>query len=140
MNASLASKTGWSAVASVCSLFGRLIAQIMIARMLGPDGVGRIAYIIWLIEIAYVFSCFGLPTSLTRYLAELHGQKKTEPAARFAQWVFVRYLVLALLCSAVVGVLFFRSSQYAGAESVLPSLIVLFLSRCLPPFNHALPH
>lgn len=28
-NASLASKTGWSAVASVCSLFGRLIELFM---------------------------------------------------------------------------------------------------------------
>ena len=113
-------------MASFCGLFGRLIAQIMIVRMLGPDGVSRIAYMVWPIEVANVFSNFGLPTSLTRYLAQLHGQKKTQLAASFAQWVFVRYLVLALLGSVAVGVAFFRWSQYAGAESVLPVLTVLF--------------
>jgi len=124
-------------LASVISLFGRLIVQVMIARMLGPDGVGRIAYIVWLIEIANVFSCFGLPTSLTRYLAELHGQRDEKQTSRFAQWVFLRYLVLSLIGSGVVGLLFFRSPQYAGAESVLPVLMLLFLAYGLQAINRA---
>ena len=124
-------------MASVCSLFGRLGAQVIIARMLGPYGLGRIAYIMWLIEIANIFSCFGLPSSLTRYLAELHGQKKSEQATSFAQWVFLRYLLLALIGSVVVGVLFFHSSQYVEAESGLPVLMVLFLANGLQMINQA---
>jgi len=105
--------------------------------MLGPDGVGRIAYIVWLIEIANVFSCFGLPSTLTRYVAELHGQKKSAQATHFAQWVFIRYMLLILLGSVFVGFLFFRSSQYAGFESVLPLLMVLFLAYGLQAINRA---
>ncbi len=134
---SLARKAGWSAVASVCSLCGRLVTQIMIARMLGPEGLGRIAYMIWLIEIANLLVCFGLPSSLTRYLAELNGQGKAAEAIRFAQWVFVRYALLALIGSVGIGVLFRFSSQYAGLESALPVLMVLFLARGLETINHS---
>lgn len=105
--------------------------------MLGPEGVGRIAYIVWLIEIANVFSCFGLPITLTRYLAELHGRGATEQATSFAQWIFIRYLFLAVLGSAVVGMLFIRSSQYTGSASILPVLLLLFLSNGLQAINQA---
>jgi O-antigen/teichoic acid export membrane protein len=121
----------------MCNLGGRLIAQIIIARLLGPDGTGRIAYLVWLIEIATLMVCFGLPHSLTRYLAELHGQRRIAQASQFAQWVFVRYLVLATLGTMVVGVLFVFSSQYAGSESILPLLMVLFLVRGLELINQA---
>ncbi len=121
----------------MCNLGGRLIAQIIIARLLGPDGTGRIAYLVWLIEIANLLICFGLPSSLTRYLAELHGQRKGAQASRFAQWVFVRYLILAILGSAVVGVFFVFSSQYVDSKSVLPLLMVLFLVRGLELINQA---
>ena len=134
---SLASKTGWNAMASFISLCGRLVVQVVIARMLGPDGVGRIAYMVWLIEIANLLVCFGLPSSLTRYLAELHGQQKLGEASRFAQWVFIRYLLLTLLGSVTVGILFFSSSQYSGAESALPALMLLFLVYGLQAINQA---
>lgn len=105
--------------------------------MLGMDGVGRIAYIMWLIEIANVFSCFGLPSSLTRYLAELHGQKDTENALRFGHWVFLRYLTLSLIGSVIVGILFFCSSHYVGAEAMLPVVMLLFLANGLQSINQA---
>ena len=121
----------------MCSLIGRLVVQIMIARMLGPEGLGRIAYMVWLIEIGNVVSNFGLPGTLTRYLAELHGQGKKEQAVVFAQWVYLRYLGLAFAGSATVGVLFFNSSQYADLKSALPLLILLFLTRGLQTINQA---
>ena len=124
-------------MASFISLCGRLVVQVVIARMLGPDGVGRIAYMVWLIEIANLLVCFGLPSSLTRYLAELHGQQKPGEASRFAQWVFIRYLLLTLLGSVTVGILFFSSLQYSGAESALPALMLLFLVYGLQAINQA---
>ena len=134
---SLAEKTTWSAAASSCNLLGRFVVQIMIARMLGPDGVGRIAYIVWLIEITNLMTSFGFPGSLTRYLAELKGQNRGDEAADFARWVFIRYLMITLLGSVVVGVLFFNSSQYSGTQYVFPLLIVLFFARGLETINRA---
>ena len=134
---SLAEKTTWSAAASSCNLLGRFIVQIMIARMLGPDGVGRIAYIVWLIEITNLLTCFGFPNSLTRYLAELNGQNRLDEAAGFAQWIFIRYLMMTLWGSVIIGVLFFYSSQYSGAQSSLPFLVALFFTRGLETINRS---
>ena len=111
--------------------------QVLIARMLGPEGVGRIAYMIWLIEITNLLCCLGLPNSLTRYLAELHGQHESARAAQFAHWVFLRFLLLSLIGAAVLGVLFFHSSQYAEIATALPLLMVLFVARALEAINRA---
>ena len=134
---SLAEKTTWSAAASSCNMFGRFIVQIMIARMLGPDGVGRIAYIVWLIEITNLLTCFGFPGSLTRYLAELKGQNRSDEASDFARWIFMRYLMMTLLGSVVIGVLYYHSSQYSESQSIFALLIVLFFARGLETINRA---
>ena len=41
--ATLASKTGWNAAASIFSIGGRMLVQVVLARTLGPEGVGRLA-------------------------------------------------------------------------------------------------
>lgn len=137
MNASLAAKSSWNALAGICNLFGRLIAQITIARMLGADGLGKIAYIVWLIEIGNLLVNLGLPSSLTRYLAELHGQKQTELAAQMAKWVFLRYLALALIGAIAVAVMFRFSHQFSGQHKFLPILGLLFLTRGFEMINKA---
>lgn len=134
---SLTQKTAWSVLASFYNLFGRLVVQVMIARMLGPDGVGSIAYMVWLIEIANLLACLGLTSTLTRYVAEMYGQQKIAEANSFAQWVFILYFMLILVGSVAVGLLFFHSSQYAGLESALLPLILLFIARGLEAINRA---
>lgn len=134
---SLAAKAGWSAAASVGNLSGRLVAQIMIARMLGPDGVGRIAYMLWLIEIASLLANLGLPSSLTRYLAELYGQQRSDEAEQFARWVFIRFVLFSLLGSVLLVILFSQSSQHSQGRFALPALVALFLARGLENINRA---
>lgn len=136
-NRSLAHKTAWSAAASICNLCGRLAVQITLARTLGPEGVGRLAYIVWLIEVSNLLVCLGLPNSLTRYLAELHGHHQAEEAGRFARWVYLRYLLLALVGAMAVGLFFLRSPESGGIESALPLLMLLFVARGLESINHA---
>ncbi|MDZ7619853.1 MAG: oligosaccharide flippase family protein, partial [Patescibacteria group bacterium] len=132
-----ARKTGWSAAASLGNLAGRLMAQIIIARQLGPEGTGRIAYLVWLIEIANLLVCFGLPSSFTRFVAELHGRGEHDTAAGFARWVFVRYLALMSLGSLIVGTLVMLSPQSGDFESLLPLLMILFVARGLETINAA---
>ncbi len=69
----LLSKTAWSALASLLNTVGSFVSGIVVARTLGPTVVGTLAYIVWLVSIANVLTNLGLQSSLTRYLAELHG-------------------------------------------------------------------
>jgi len=128
---SLTSKAGWSSVASICNLVGRLVVQIMIARKLGPGGVGRIAYIMWLVEITNLLTCFGLPNTLTRYIAELFGQRREHDAVRFAQWIFIRYFLFAIVGALTVSILFYCSSQYQGSNMLLFTLMIFYLINAL---------
>lgn len=128
---SIANKTLWSSLASVCGMSGRLIAQVIIARMLGPDGVGRVAYVVWLVEITNLFCSFGLPRSLTRYLAELNGQGQHEQARFFSNWVFIRYLTLILFGSAFLAALLIFSSDNITSYLVIITLIILFCVHSL---------
>lgn len=132
---SLAKKTGWSAVGGLCGLLGRGVAQIVIARLLGPDGVGRIAYMIWVIEIANVFTNLGLPGSMSRYVAELHGAGKQKEASTLAQWIYLSYLALAIVGTVAAGVFFFKSSQYEWSSAILPLFVAVFLVRGLALIN-----
>jgi O-antigen/teichoic acid export membrane protein len=123
---SLAKKTTWSAAGTLCSLAARFITQVIIARMLGPEGVGRIAYMFWLIEIVALCTSFGLPSSFTRFMAELHGQNSLGQARSFAGWIKNRYLVLTLLGAITVACLctFFANLD---VEPVVPALLALLL-------------
>lgn len=83
-------KTAWNTVASLATMVSRLLASIVIARSLGTDGTGWIAYLMWVSETAAVLIATGYPESLPRYLAELTGQNKI--AMGLARWIFRRYL------------------------------------------------
>jgi O-antigen/teichoic acid export membrane protein len=136
-NQSLTRKIGWSAIASAFGSFGRLMAHVAVARMLGPDGVGQLAYILWLIEVVNVLCSFGLPNCLTRYVAELNGRCEAIQASVFARWLFLRYLILALVGSIVVGVLFGHSSQHTNQRPLLPVLMLYSIVRSLQVLNQA---
>ena len=126
---SLAGKTAWSGAASFSGLLGRLIAGIIIARLLGPDGTGRIAYLVWIVETANLIANLGLQTSLTRYLAELSGQGKHESLQGFAVWIYTRYLLLAVMGAAAVGVIAQNLASPSQPRGIWLLLCLLFLSR-----------
>lgn len=90
-------------MASIISLAGRLVAGIIIARMLGTSGAGRIAYLVWIADTANILTNLGLQNSLTRFLAELGGQDNDQRARGFAVWIFRRYLFLVFVGACGVG-------------------------------------
>ncbi|MEN6450741.1 MAG: oligosaccharide flippase family protein, partial [Thermoguttaceae bacterium] len=133
----LARKSARAAAASACSLFGRLGVQVVLARLLGSEGLGLIAYFLWLIETGVLLAGLGLPNSLTRYLAELLGRGESEQAAALARWIHLRYLSITAVGAAMLGVLYYRSASYAEWPSALPILVLLFLLRSLENLNLA---
>ncbi len=130
-NASLVGKTAWSAVASFVSLAGRLVASIIIARSLGTEGVGRIAYFVWIVEMANVLTNLGLRTSMTRFLAELGGQEGGKRARDFAGWIYRRYLLLSLVGVCAVGIVTRAFASSDDSTAIWMLLALLFLARGL---------
>lgn len=129
---SLAGKTAWSALATAISLITRFVAGVVIARQLGPDGMGRVAYVLWTAEIAGVVCGGGLLFGLTRFQAELYGRGEAGLAAGLGRWVFLRSLALTLLGGTILislGVLF-RPVRLASASTSIWVLAgLLFLAQ-----------
>ena len=134
---SLISKTGWNSLSSISSLIGRLLVQIMIARLLGPDGMGRIAYLIWLIEIVNLATNFGLSSSLTRFLADLHGRDQTSQAINFASWIYIRFIGMSVVGTMMIGIIFPVLPRFHQDHSELPILMMLFLAFGMQSINQS---
>ena len=137
MTDTLGTKTLWSATASVVGVLARVTCSILIARLLGPDGVGRIAYVVWMVEMTGLVVQLGLGQSLTRYLAELHGSGRGEEARALTGWIAVRYAALTVLGAAAVvslgpGV---ASDRYGPSLWLLAG--VLFLAKALETLYRA---
>ncbi|MDW8002946.1 MAG: oligosaccharide flippase family protein [Deltaproteobacteria bacterium] len=96
MKQPLSQKVLLSASASTVSLTSRFFVQILLARLLGPQGMGQVAYITWLAEITSVLFSFSLPSTLTKFLAELRGAGSEKHVPVIARWIYVRYVVLLL--------------------------------------------
>lgn len=76
----LARNSLWSGIGSIGNSIGTLICSIAIARILGPEGAGHWAYIIWLSATVGAIMGFGLPETLTRYIAECRGKNLQQQA------------------------------------------------------------
>ncbi|MCZ2078948.1 MAG: lipopolysaccharide biosynthesis protein [Bryobacterales bacterium] len=129
--ASLAQKTAWAAAASAVDLLGRLAGQILFARMLGPDGFGRLAYWVWLVEMLNLVASFGLQSSLIRYHAELQANREHEQAVALGQWIYAR--VLGSICVSAVAVVFLLSQWQSPDISGIgiAAIVALLLLRRL---------
>jgi O-antigen/teichoic acid export membrane protein len=100
----LAQQTGWSALGSFAIIASRFIIGIVIARLLGPNGTGRLAYLLWLAETMNVVASFGLQTTAARFIADLRGQGSQNGVSALAHWLYVRYFALALIGSTLIAV------------------------------------
>ncbi len=120
----LARNTGWNVVASIASLIGRLGSVIILARLLGPTGMGQVAYMIWIAEIIRLLTSLGLPNGISRYLAELYGQGQAEQAKGLIKWAFQRNFGLVLLGITLLGLI---GGFYEDLDSLTPWLILSVL-------------
>jgi len=135
--ATLATKTLWSGLASLVTVSGGFLCNLLIARLLGVEGTGRVAYLVWLGEIGTVVFTLGLAPSLTRYLAELGADGRDDGARGFASWAARRYASLALLGTAGVVAFGPRLTQGSLSSAAWAAVGALFLGRGLEALYRA---
>jgi O-antigen/teichoic acid export membrane protein len=124
-SSSLSSRTFWNATGSLVAALGRIVSAVVIARQLGPEVAGKYAFLAVLAEfLTQIVSC-GLPSTLTRYLAEASGKDNREGRAGLLRWVTRRYAVLAAIGSTAA---FIGLSGYALTTNLLLSLFLLSLT------------
>jgi O-antigen/teichoic acid export membrane protein len=127
---SLAAKSIWSAFASVIGILGRFASNIMIARILGPIGIGQFAFLTCVCESIYVVANFGLSNGMTRYVAELQGGGRNNEIKGLMKWIYKRSVV-ACLSGCVLLMLFLwwygKQTHYLSVFLIF-SLVLAFIA------------
>lgn len=66
-----------NAVAGVCTTFGGFASSIVIARLLGVQGTGAVAFATWAVTVAVIVADIGVPGALSRFLPEAEARDPT---------------------------------------------------------------
>ncbi len=119
-------KTAWSTVANACTALGNVLATVIVARALGPEGAGRTAYLLWAATTGALVVSFGLPACLQRYVAEFHGRGDDARAQRLARDLVRRIVAIA---AAVVVAAVIALHAFERADALSLALLVLFASH-----------
>jgi O-antigen/teichoic acid export membrane protein len=62
-------------VAGLLSLLAGLASSIVVARLLGVEGAGAVAYALWIMTAATLASDLGIPQALLRFAAQEEGER-----------------------------------------------------------------
>src|SRR3954452_23660799 len=89
----------WSVLGRVLPLMQLLVLSVVAARFLGPEGAGRQSFIAFVGLTALLVATAGVPGSLSRFTAELHGASAGGVAVGLYRWTG-RFAALAAVAAA----------------------------------------
>lgn len=123
----LARNSLWSAIGSIGNSIGTLLCNIAVARILGPQGAGEWAYIIWLTATVGIFIGIGLPEALTRYVAELRGFNLVNEANKLTFAILKYSFILTIIGLFITIILLIYGNNYT--IQILYISVFLFVSQ-----------
>jgi O-antigen/teichoic acid export membrane protein len=91
MASGFARNSVYASVTGLSITLGNFLSSILVARLLGVEGTGVVAYMIWLVATVVVVADLGITICLSRYLPELRacGHEPTaDSLAAFLIWPF----------------------------------------------------
>jgi O-antigen/teichoic acid export membrane protein len=102
----LAHNTLHSAIAGLSIVMGGFVSNVLVARMLGVEAAGIVAFATWAITVGVMLGDVGAPGTLARYLPDLLARGRQDEARGLVRWLF-RISITA------VGVIFSAFLAYA---------------------------
>jgi len=83
-----------NALAGVCTTLGGFLSTVLVARILGLQGTGVVAFATWAVTVAVTLGDLGVTGALARFLPELRAKRGEEETAGLT-----RSLLKPFLCS-----------------------------------------
>jgi O-antigen/teichoic acid export membrane protein len=121
----LISKAIWSVAASGTTIIGGFVQGIIIARFLGPDGTGRIGYLLWIVSMFSLVAGCGMYHSATKFVAEASARSFDDGSAMIGFFAH-RLTLIALLATGLhVALLKFTLAKASDVELLLSSAYLL---------------
>ena|SRR5271165_1422482 len=123
----LARGTFWTMSGAVIARFSGLAASILVARILGREGFGRLGIIQSTVGIFQVFAGFGLGLTATKYVSEF----RTRNPQRAGRIIGFSHLV-AVLAGGTTSVLLFLASGWLAPRSLAAPDLAPILRMAAP--------
>jgi O-antigen/teichoic acid export membrane protein len=96
MSSRFARNSAFATLAGIGAAFGSFLSSVIIARILGLEGSGTVAFALWIATLIATVADLGVNASLMRYLPELTARGEPEQARHLTAFLF-RPLALASL-------------------------------------------
>src|SRR5262249_46833902 len=130
---SLAHNTLYGAIASLSTVLGGFVSNVLAARMLGVEAAGIVAFATWAITVGAMLGDLGAPGALARYLPHLRSRGLTDRADGLGQWLSrVNLVGASATCLGFLAFAFWTTRGAAGIETVsAPAFWTLVACACL---------
>jgi len=92
---------GWVFASSVVALLLHFFQKPLLARYLGPDGLGLLSMVIMLATIIELIAIFGIDGALTKYVAEYKGKEQEDKICELFSGAFVTILIIGVITSLI---------------------------------------
>jgi O-antigen/teichoic acid export membrane protein len=106
-----------------------LTTNILIARWLGPAGTGETAYLLWAATTITLVTGIGLPSALSRFVAEFSGSADRELPHAIAHWLARWHFILAVGATVIVTL----ARPFLGMSPGSAAAQYVFLA-CIPAY------
>jgi O-antigen/teichoic acid export membrane protein len=104
------------ALAGGATALASFFSSIAVARTLGVNETGSVAYIIWLVWMAAPFVDLGLSSAVGRFLPFLHGSRQYSVAAHLDRNLSRRLVIAALIAAICAGMMVWLYGHRSVAE------------------------
>lgn len=112
MSKKLIHNSAFGLAASLITTFGGFASSLVLARTLGVEGAGVVAYGIWISTTAVTLASAGVPFTLARYLPELTARGDEAEAKRLNAFLLKPYLLFSFAAPALMlGYAFYKSGR-----------------------------
>ena len=92
---------GWVFASSVVVLLLHFFQKPLLARYLGPDGLGLLSMVTMLASIIELIAIFGIDGALTKYVAEYKGKEQKDKMCELFSSAFVTILIIGVITSMI---------------------------------------
>lgn len=131
MSGALARNSAWSAVAGLATMLGGFLSSVLVARMLGVDGAGVVAFAVWAITFSVMLADLGTPGTLARYLPELEARGERDQGLVRHLFRIALAASLAIASGFLVYALWLRVGGVATAPGYDPLFWTIVGGACL---------
>jgi len=108
---------------SAVSLLCAVATSVILARTLGPQAMGLYGYTLWIAGVMVAFCHFGLPTALTRFVAERAAVNDRQGMAQAAKNILLVQLAIIVCVMALGALVLF----IGGANKEVPWVFAVLL-------------